>query len=909
MPEMATSPSSPFLTLHPELVDGHQEHLLNSDTDSLTPARSEQNELSVIAEDDESAERSRVSIQISHQEPVSVPVSRPSVSSLAGLKTTLVDSAPAPKDEPETKDRGNIINPVTDAYNDMAQAVNSATPQSMDTFLSMPQCDSKTPKDFIPAPRVPQSSRTHSPAIVENTVSNAPPPTYKPSSGNFTAPLPEIPPWHPRSTHQNDAMTAPLPTLDSTLTVQDVDVPLMDASPTSPNGLTHKLSVPLFPSLPAPMPLRKSMRAPRDPSMGVGPTVMGAATPGAAVGGKRTSWLMKVREAKAMEVPARKTSTFGSGAVAGMAAPVPGMASGMKRKSGDMLGTPEVGEDDDERRHKAMKNVGGDVAPLKPKSHDSCEGKEREGNSMCRTRQRQPSPQPPPTPQSHDGGEQEGMLDRFKRTVEGLGARVGKSMGKSLGGAAAANALADARAAAEARVAERNNKEEEMTMATGNPAVAPTPVIVRMAPPVPESSLKEKMAVEHPSRVRPSGPPKPAEWRLSVSDLVTAYGGSGSTKGKDTEPGKVFQLAPFGTSADTLSSGTKVINVSRESTTTTPPDSPPPTRPTSFLLPSGPVFNKPPPVFVPPALAPSAPANQTVHTAGSARDFSFNLPASTTFSMPLGLAPRLPSPSSSSHQKGPVPLSAQSTLESVISDALFDRHDDDPAWMPTTQDTEYTSGFGSQSQQLSQPHGHVNELDEDDSWPMDEKLSGGVQWTFGTGMSKEDSLTWSTLPTESQRADTGPVNREQASREREEAAVGQTSRVIPGAFDMDVDEEYEGDDDLVGDSEFDEMEIEPGKSTVSLVEVSSSCDFSFTPLIFCFSAVQGDGQPKPAVDSVVCVLTIAWGLPWTCIEVSEQRIGHEQKGETGGEEFAAGCCCCKKGLFKIAVSALVFVTD
>ncbi len=68
---------------------------------------------------------------------------------------------------------------------------------------------------------------------------------------------------------------------------------------------SEKPTAPSFPTLPEPMPLRKSMRHPRDPSLNA--VMMGSATPGAAVGGKRTSWLMKAREIKALEGPPKKS--------------------------------------------------------------------------------------------------------------------------------------------------------------------------------------------------------------------------------------------------------------------------------------------------------------------------------------------------------------------------------------------------------------------------------------------------------------------------------------------------------------------------------------------------------------------------------------------------------------------------
>lgn len=102
---------------------------------------------------------------------------------------------------------------------------------------------------------------------------------------------------------------------------------------------------------------------------------------------------------------------------------------------------------------------------------------------------------------------------------------------------------------------------------------------------------------------------------------------------------------------------------------------------------------------------------------------------------------------------------------------------------------------------------------------MDEKLAAGVQWTFGIGVDKEDSMTWSTLPSQSQRADTSPMN-QYDTMARTESAVVKASSAVPGAFDVDMDEEeYEGDGQIgPGDSELEEM-VMTGKSTVGLVEV------------------------------------------------------------------------------------------
>ena len=63
-------------------------------------------------------------------------------------------------------------------------------------------------------------------------------------------------------------------------------------------------SVMSFPTLPEPMPLRKSIRHPRDAST----NTMVLAMPGAPIGGKRTSRLTKAREVKALEITTKELS-------------------------------------------------------------------------------------------------------------------------------------------------------------------------------------------------------------------------------------------------------------------------------------------------------------------------------------------------------------------------------------------------------------------------------------------------------------------------------------------------------------------------------------------------------------------------------------------------------------------------
>ncbi|KAJ7071040.1 hypothetical protein C8F01DRAFT_411433 [Mycena amicta] len=477
--------------------------------------------------------------------------------------------------------------------------------------------------------------------------------------------------------------------------------------PNSPKGLARKPSIPAFPSLPAPIPFRKSIKAPPESLT----AQLGAATPGGALALKRTSWLMKAREVKAREISIKKPTL------------PPPIVSSHKRKSGDMLGTPTAADAEEEERHSKIAKVSGeDVASLEPKVPES---------------------------EMIDSESDDGLLVQLKKTVDGLGTRLGKSMGKSFGGGAAANALAEARAAAEARIAERHLREEEATTAMGEPAAAQS------------SSIPE-----------PASDP-PSHHRLSISELIT----SSESKTKAT-PGETANAM--------------------DHTEDKPVSSLPPV---FHLVPGGPVFNKP--VFAPA----KAPTTTSI----------FKLPTTNPFSRPapvsVGLGTRLPSPKPPSTAA----LSAQSTLESVRSDALFNSQDV-PAWMPSTQETEYTSGFGSQSQ-CSPPRPTLNDLDEDDSWPLQERLAATSSWLANA---KEDSLTWSTLPTSSTRRDTGFISQLVPTEDLDTGFLNDQdvdTQPIPGSFHMDVDD---SDGEKSSESAVDEMDemddIGPGKSTVSLVD-------------------------------------------------------------------------------------------
>ena len=615
----------------------------------LSPAlNSNQNNLSVIAEDDEMSEYSRTSVQMGR-----------------------LDEFPSPPVHAPKKTQE-----ITETEQPFASNAPHEVEEQSNSLIGRPQSSQITPEaEGTPAAIDPSQPRSPSPLSIpdDTPVTQVASPQPKASMENNYETLRPISPISSQKVKHDEGMAALLPERAPSLPA-DVNVPDVAAL---------EVSSAAFPSLPEPtMMLRKSTYAPRDPSMGN--ALVGAATPGAALGGKRTSWLKKAREVKALEMTSAKSTTQAPAppsitpghqthtSVSALPPPV------LKRKSGDIATLPgTTGLEEEERKAKAAKTENSfDVS-----SQIISQG---------------------------------GILDRLKKTVEGLGTHVGKSFN---GAGSIASALAEARAAAEAKVMERNQIEVEGHRENSN----------------------------------------------------------------------------------------------RESTTTTPPHSPPATKTTTTtttatatFAPAGTVFNKPPPVFVPPA---HTATTRPLPTPPATKNFALNPPSAPTFS--LSAHPTLSKPT--------VPLSAQSTLESIKSDAVFDEDDDVPAWVPSTQDTDYSMGYGSQSLHESQHQQQAPVLDEDDSWPIDEKLAAGVQWTFGA--SKEDSMTWSTLPSQSQRGtDTGHSNRGHTSPLLNQQ-VGTTSRNIPGAFEDDMKDE---DDLLDRDEELEEIVLGPGKSTVSPVEVNTT---------------------------------------------------------------------------------------
>ncbi|KAG6851067.1 hypothetical protein H0H93_002959 [Arthromyces matolae] len=637
----------------------------SSSTDRLAPPRTKPNDLSVIAEDDESFEPNSLPRKtsdppvISHLSPI---VETHTSSKYQGPRTPIQESEP-----------------IVESSSDVFHSINLSSPTQFGVVNGQPL----------------STSSSH--ATLEN---------------NHEVQERATQPNHPMQPSPLDGKSATEPDIvfQSTAT-QDAET--ISRNQSQAQTAAEKFVVASFPALPAPIPLRKSVRAPRDPSGAIGSA---AATTPAPPGAKRTSWLKKAREVKALEVPVKPAATH----LPPAAAPRSNM---LKRKSVG-LDTPNL--ESHERHSKSAKSDDGDEAPLKA-TQTEAEHKTR--------------PASPPQPNNDEPLGQQGMLDRFRKTVEDLGSRVGKSFNKSLGAAAATSALAEARAAAEARVAERNHQEEETSRNTSltNAATSGSPLADKTGSSA--NNPSEQQLVE--------------ERRLSISDLFPPV--NSPMKIKNKSPARIRPVI----SESSKSSGidpNQHANPGRESISTTPPHSPPFLLGNHSILSLDTVADKPPAVFVPPATV----------SGHSHRDNGNGLPSFPAFPLPpsmaLGLGSRYQLPASPQHAE---PLSRQTTSESIESDKIFDETE---TWMPETQDTQHSLSYVTQTQNSLQPT-----LDEDDSWPLDVKPGADTRWIFGDNI-KEDSMTWSTLPSESQRGDTNshlsqPHNEEQRMKDLDPIAV------------------------------------------------------------------------------------------------------------------------------------------
>ncbi|CDO71531.1 hypothetical protein BN946_scf184911.g1 [Trametes cinnabarina] len=664
-------------------------------------------ELSMIAEDDEPAERSRVSFKtatspnsLARSPPVETARSSP-------VQETFHDAPRGP--EPLASETAQTEVP-EDAYSARVSepSAEDLTTASANTFHSIP----------LDSPR--------------NRELN--PPGFR-ADDSHTAPLPKLSLPPVPLEEDPHAHTAPLPSSSSLH--EEYTVPLREEPSVPVPGLSRKTSVSQFSGLPAPSPLRKSLRVPGDPA------VANPAGTAGLPGGKRTSWLSKARETKAMESTVKRSNTLTHGLGFGA-------LTANKRKSGEMLDSgkdlPAIPNatlkpvDEEQRVAKHPKLAGASAddnfdvnseAKAASPEVDMGVGPQAENDAPAKTVNHAASP----AIGDAMNREEDGLLGLFKKPIDSA-ARMTKGAGKSLGGNAAA-ALAEARARAEARVAERHKLE--LGLMTDSEDVSMT------AEEKPEST--DGLPAQ----------PEESERRLSLSDLVSA---SHDDKGK----GPVITRQ-----------STQILDADT-STSTTPPHSPPPqSRNTSFVAPSGPVFTKPPAPF-----GPRPPTSTRLDPAAPSmgRDFSFKL-ASNPFSIPAAMTLGMGS-------NKIVPLSAQSSKGSVFSDIVFDTKNasPQPAWMPSTQDTSYSAG-GSQSQHASK-FGNPAEADnddlddDDDSWGVDEKFAAHQTWTpfgFSTGdpgtgdeqIMKDDTMTWTTYPSHStstsQRGgDTGPADEDNTKK-------------------------------------------------------------------------------------------------------------------------------------------------
>jgi hypothetical protein len=197
----------------------------------------------------------------------------------------------------------------------------SGSTSSMDTFHSVPM---GSPGDHIQ--QIETFSQTSEVMPIENNNQLEVP----------TAPVEIFP--------QIDEVLLPIevPTAPSSQLLYDRDRVLTDIQEEdvemSVKLIDNKPIPPSFPTLPEPIPLRKSTKPPRDPSINA--VLLGAATPGAPVGGMRTSWLMKAREAN-IDRLSKKSHPPGMGSEVGASSSL--TFQGTKRKS-DHFSLPQVDE-------------------------------------------------------------------------------------------------------------------------------------------------------------------------------------------------------------------------------------------------------------------------------------------------------------------------------------------------------------------------------------------------------------------------------------------------------------------------------------------------------------------------------------------------------------------------------------
>jgi hypothetical protein len=553
---------------------------------------------------------------------------------------------------------------------------------------------------------------------------------------------------HSPAIEKMEVALQPLPSVPSVpSTFVDMSVPLKEED-ASTSSIGRKSSLSQFPSLAAPSPLRKSLRNPRGSS--VEPSL--TATPGTGLTGNHTSWLAKVREAKALEVTSKRSSV----APARVVTP-PGS---LKRKSGQFPGSLSDDGDDSEERKAKVPKTSADIFEV---AHHL------EPRPPVALAPEVPAADVRAAKSADDVTTMQMDLDTdmmapLKKAIETLRARTGKSLAGNLAEINGQESSPDDLEVVNDALPQLHPLRPSLSAPAPIHKVASVEAIIRTSTPPKSSQANQE------STIVP--PPREESKRLSVSDLV---------------PKQDMSRASHTSSHKT-------------SISTTPPDSPPVAKKTAFFVPGGPVFNKPPPVFVPPpAVKPEHSPADCVNNVTNATElpgYSLGAPFG------LGLQPtKLPK----SPPRGP--LSAKSTQSSLFSDNVFESQNNVPAWVPRSQDTQITS-------QESQPvveKGHPADIDDDDSdsWRIDDKFAETNQmWTPFVGVAAvEDSMTWSTAPSESQIGKKSSLQDPTEDTMDVEGQNHQSQIVDESDEDMDVDDNV----------------LEEGKPTVSLVTVSRVC--------------------------------------------------------------------------------------
>ena len=571
---------------------------------------------------------------------------------------------------------------------------------------------------------------------------------------------PQIRSSHSPIVESTEVAPQPLPSPPSAVSMfVDVSVPLKEDD-TSVSSIARNPSLSQFPSLAAPSPFRKSIRNPRESSLEPSLTT----TPGTGLTGNHTSWLAKVREAKAMEVTNKRASVAPSGLVA--------PSLGLKRKSGEIpCSLPSDGDDSEERRAKILK-TGADItraaARIEPRPPGAL------SHQLLATNVPEEGSADDVTTLHTDS--ETDMMAPLKKAIESLRARTGKSLAGNL--------------------TEINAQEPSpvdlgvaVSKVVDDALLHPRTLRLSLSAPVPVHAAAVGTAI-----TRTSTPPRSPQPVVKPTIAPLLHDGGRRLSVSDLVPKHDRINATSRTSSNEMS------------ISTTPPDSPPATKKTAFFVPGGPVFNKPPPVFVPP---PAAKPDRSPVDCGTnvSKGHTPDLPGySLGAPFGLGLQPtKLPK----SPPRGP--FSVQSTQSSLLSDNVLESQDNVPAWATRSQDTQITS---QESQPVVEEKDRPADIDDDDSWRLDDKFAATDQmWTPFAGIAAvEDSMTWSTAPSESQIVSKSP--RQGLTGDVLDAAIrSHQSQICVDELDEDVDV----DEDMKKDI------LDEGKPTVSMVTVRKGC--------------------------------------------------------------------------------------